>query len=288
MSDFIQNLRNANIPEEQIQMILKSQNLAQEVIQTRPMERDPYVEIIGLPSGGKFYKNNFGIPVKLKGMPLKVRDSIALEAMDHSSDNAVLDTIFEKRLQGVSPGDILVGDELYILAWLREQTFSRTPLQRSFYCDRCGHLNQEKIVSINDMIVLNLPDTITDPMICKLPISGEEVGIRFMRRKDRVRVNNYVSENIYRKVEIDDIKILEIASVISGMSITTATEFLDNLDPTDFAVINTFYIKMNFGFTQEAFLTCEKEECGHSSPIPLPFQSGYFLPKIRPDLTNEN
>lgn len=284
----IEQLRSAGLSDAQINSVLQVGANNQETFKVSQVEKDPYVEIKGLPSGGRFYKNSFGIPTKLKGMPLKVRDAIALEAMDHSSDNALLDTIFEKRIQGVNPGDILVADELYILAWLREQTFSRSPLTRSFICDRCDHVNRDKIVTLDDLVILSIPDNITDPMICKLPISGDEVGLRFMRRKDRVRLSSYVSENIYRKLEIDDVKILELASIISGKSITDASEYLSDLDPTDFAVLNTFYLKMNFGFTQEAFMKCEKEECGFSSIIPVPFQSGYFLPKIRPDLSNEN
>lgn len=285
----IEKLRRAGLSESQIQMALGGLQTSNDTMNVRQVETDPYVEIKGLPSGGRYYKNNFGIPVKLKGMPLKVRDAIALEAMEMSNDTTVLDDIFAKRISGVTPGEILVGDELYIKAWLREQTFSRTPLIKTFECEKCSHLNEDKVVGLEDLIIYYLPDKITDPMEETLPISKDVVRLRFMRRKDRTRIENHVRENdAFRKLTPADIKIYEIASVMFGMSITDAVEYLENLDPTDFAVINTFFIKMNFGFVEKAFLKCEKEECGFSSIIPVPFQSGFFLPQVGPDLSNQS
>ena len=279
-------LKSAGLSDAQINNILQS---SRETINVRTEEKDPYVEIHGLPSGSRYYKNPMGIPVRLKGMPLKVSDSITLEAMENSGDETLLDDIFRARIKGVEPGQILIGDETYIKAWLREQTFIRTPLIRSFECEKCLHFNESRIITSNDFIVYYLPDTITDPMPCKLPISGQEVKIRFMRRNDRVRIENHVRENDFmRKLNVVDTKIYEIASVMYAMSITDATEFIKSLDPTDFAVLNTFFLKMNFGFTEKAFIKCEKEECGYSSIVPIPFQPGYFLPKIGPDLSNQD
>jgi len=282
----LSRLRNAGLSDAQISNILQG---SRETISVRPEEKDPYVEIKGLPSGSRYYKNQMGIPVKLKGMPLKVSDAITLEAMDNSGDESLLDDIFKARIKGVDPGQILVGDETYIKAWLREQTFIKTPLVRSFECDKCGHFNESRIITSNDFIVYYLPENITDPMTCILPISQKEVKIRFMRRHDRVRIENHVRENDFmRKLTIVDTKIYEIASVMYGMSITDATEYIKSLNPTDFAVLNTFFLKMNFGFTEKAFIKCEKEECGYSSIVPIPFQPGYFLPKIGPDLSNQD
>jgi hypothetical protein len=289
MDERITKLKSAGLSDEQISNILGSSFTSEEYINVRPIDRDPFIEIKGLPSGGRYYKNQMGIPTKLKGMPLKVRDAITLEAMGNSLDSALLDNIFEKRLSGVNPGDILVGDELYILAWLREQTFTRTPLIVDYTCDRCEHFNEDKVVSIDDLMVYNLPESITDPMSCVLPISEEEVKIRFMRRKDKVRIANHIKENdSLRTLGKDDIKLYEIASVMFGIGITDAVEKLESMDPHDFAVLNNFYIKMNFGFTQTAFMKCEKEECGYLNIVPVPFQSGFFLPKIGPDLSNQN
>ncbi|MCK9428486.1 MAG: hypothetical protein M0R17_00565 [Candidatus Omnitrophica bacterium] len=282
-------LKAAGLSDAQIDAIVKGSEFSSEILSVQEVEKDPYIEIGGLPSGGRYYKNQVGIPCKLKGQPLKVRDSIVLEAMENSNDSEVIDDIFKRRIKGVSPGDILIGDELYILAWLREQTFTKTPLRKSFICSKCGHLNEDALVPLDKLMVYYLPASVTDPMSCKLPISGNEIALRFMRRKDKVRIENFVNENLaLRKLKIDDAKLLEIASVLHGMGITDGIEMLENLDPTDFAVINNFFIKMNFGFNKSAFLTCEKEECGFTSIVPIPFQDGYFLPKIGPDLSYED
>lgn len=282
----IDRLKAAGLSDGQISNILRSN---QDTINVRQEEKDPYVEIKGLPSGSRYYKNQIGMPIKLKGMPLKVSDAITLEAMENSGDSSLMDDIFRARIKGVDPGQILVGDETYIKAWLREQTFIKNPLIKSFECDRCGHFNESKQVTSDDFIVYYLPESITDPMSVTLPISGSEVKLRFMRRNDKVRIDNHVREyDVFRKLTAVDVKIYEIASVMYGMAITDATEYLLQLDPTDFAVLNTFFIKMNFGFTEKAFLKCEKEECGYSSIVPIPFQPGYFLPKIGPDLSNQD
>ena len=289
MNDRYTQLKNAGLSDEQISSILSQANYSDEFINVKPVDRDPYIEINGLPSGGRYYKNQFGISSKLKGMPLKVRDSIILETMGNSLDSSLIDTLFSKRLSGVNPGDILVCDELYILAWLREQTFTKTPLLVDYQCDRCGEYHTDKIVTLNDLIIFNIPDHITDPLPCKLPVSGDEIKMRLMRRKDKMRIINHIRENdSLRVLGADDTKIYELASVMFGMGITDAVEYIENLDPHDFAVINTFYSKINFGFTQTAFMKCDKEECGYSTIVPVPFQDGYFLPQVGPDLSNQS
>lgn len=279
-------LRGAGLSEAQISNILQSQ---QDSMTVRTEDKDPYVEIRGLPSGSRYYTNPMGMPIKLKGMPLKVCDAITLEAMDNSGDSELLDEIFRNRIKGVNPGDILVGDELYIKAWLREQTFIKNPLEQSFECERCGHLNVNKPILMDNFIVYSLPESIKDPMECTLPICNETIKIRFMRRRDRTRIDNHIATNdVLRRISKTDVKLYEIASVMVGMAITDAVEYLKMMDPVDFAVLNTFFIKMNFGFTGKVFMQCEKEECGYNSIIPIPFQDGYFLPKIGLDLSNEN
>jgi hypothetical protein len=242
--DLVSRLRNSGLSDETIKSVLAS--AGQDTVNVKQIETDPYVEIKGLPSGGRFYKNKLGMPINVKGMPLKVRDTLALEAMVNSLDYEVLDDIFSKRIQGVSPGDILVGDEKYIMAWLRESTFQSTPLKTSFMCEKCGHINEEVVVSLDSLVTSTLPNVITDPMECELPISKDIIKIRFMRRKDRVRIENHIRENDnIRKLTQVDIKLYELSSVIFGMGITDALEMLLNLNPTDFAVINTFFLRMN-------------------------------------------
>lgn len=285
--DIIARLKSGGLSDEMIRSILANQS--PDTLNVRQVETDSYIEIKGLPSGDRFYKNQMGIPVNIKGMPLKVRDTLSLEAMVNSLDYEVLDDVFSKRIQGVSPGDILIGDEKYIMAWLRESTFQSTPLKTSFRCEKCEHINEDKVVSLSDLVISSLPDNITDPMECILPQSKEAIKIRFMRRKDRIRIENHIRENdSIRKLTPVDLKLYELSSVIYGMSITDAMEMLLNQTPTDFAVINYFFLKMNFGFNEKAMLRCEKEECGYLSVVPVPFQSGYFLPKIRPDLSYED
>lgn len=289
MNDRYSQLKTAGLSDEQINSILSQATYSDEFINVKQVDRDPYVEISGLPSNGRYYKNQIGMPSKLKGMPLKVRDSIILETMGNSLDSALIDTLFSKRLSGVSPGDILVCDELYILAWLREQTFTKVPLIVDYACDRCNHYHTDKVVTLSDLIIFNIPEHITDPISCKLPVSGDEVKIRLMRRKDKMRIINHIRENdSLRVLGPDDTKIYELASVLYGMGMTDAVEYLENLDPHDFAVINNFHSKLNFGFTQTAFMKCEKEECGYSTIVPVPFQNGFFLPQVGPDLSNQS
>jgi hypothetical protein len=275
----VSKLKKAGLDNTAIQNILKA-NQANDVTLVKQEEKDPFVTIKGLPSGGKFYKNNMGLQMTLKGMPLKVEDALILETMNASEDESLLTQIFERRIRGVNPNDLLLGDEKYLLAWLREQTFIRNPLKVNFICENCQHLNEDIVVTSSDFITYIIPENVKEPYM--VPIStGEEIPLRFMRRKDKTRISNYILENdSYRKTTKSDIRKYEIASVMQGVSITDAIEYINDMNIIDFTKLHTAYKKMNFGFTETVVTKCEKEECGYSNIVPVPFQSGYFLPEI--------
>lgn len=258
-----------------------------EHLEVRVEDKDVYVEIGGLPSGGRYYKNGMGVPVKLKGMPLKTQDVVALEAMKNSEDSEVIDAVISRRLKGVNPEDLLEMDRKYILAWLREQTFIRAPLRTTFTCEDCGSINSGSIVNLSDFLVYRLPDNIDEPSF-DLPECEERVSLRFERRKDVKRVEEYLKKFAsLREVTKGEIKIYRIASVIKGMSLDSAVEFINELSTIDFAVLNTKYEECNMGFSHMAIIKCEKEECEHPNLIHIPFRPEYYLPRIGPDLVHK-
>lgn len=249
-----------------------------------------YMPIRGLPSGAsKFYRNSSGLPVTVKGMPYKVEDALALFAMQDSDNHEVEDDVLRRRLKGVAPEDLLVMDRKYILAWMRDQTFQRAPLRRTFACTKCGHVNLHRIIELKHFVTYNLPEGFTEPEF-DLPISNRRVKLRFERRRDVIRVKEYIqSFEGFRRITEVDVTNFRIASVIDGKSLETALEFMAELDPIDFSVLKNQFDKCNMGMTDIAAVPCnnEKEECDHVNLVHIPFRGEYFLPRIGPDLVDQ-
>lgn len=260
---------------------------ATSVQEVRIEDNDLYLPIKGLPSGGKLYRNQMGIPITIKGMPFKVEDTTALAAMKDEENHEVVDDVFRKRLKGVQPEELLEMDRKYILAWMREQTFQRAPLRRTFACSHCGHVNLHRIVELKDFVKYVLPDGVSEPEF-DLPESNKRVKLRFERRRDVIRVRDYIKQfENYRRITDADVKRFRIASLIDGKSLETALEFMAELSPIDNAVLNTQFDRCNMGMTDIAALNCEKEECENTNLVPVPFRSEYFVPRIGPDLVDQ-
>lgn len=248
-----------------------------------------FMPIRGIPSGGKLYRTQNGLPITIKGMPYKVEDAIALHAMKDEENHEVIDDVFRKRVKGVAPEDLLEMDRKYILGWMRDQTFQRAPLRRSFSCGKCGKVNLHRIISISNFISYNLPDGVSEPEF-DLPVTLQRVKLRFERRRDVIRVREYVkSFEGFRKITEDDVKRFRIASVIEGKSLESALEFMASLDVIDYSILKTKFDECNLGMTDIAAIQCdnEKEECDHINLVHIPFLGDYYLPRLRPDMVDQ-
>jgi len=227
------------------------------------------------------------MPITVKGMPFKVEDTVALAAMKDEENHEVIDDVFRKRLKGIQPEELLEMDRKYILAWMRDQTFQRAPLRRTFACTHCGHVNLHRIIELDNFVKYVLPDGVSEPEF-DLPSCCKRVKLRFEKRRDVIRVKEYIKQfENYRRITETDVKRFRIASVFDGKSLETALEFMAELDPIDNAVLNTQFDRCNMGMTDIAALNCEKEECGNVNLVPVPFRSEYFVPRIGPDLVDQ-
>ena len=252
-------------------------------------ENDIYIPIRGLPSGGKLYRNQMNLPITIKAMPFKVEDSIALHAMQDEENHEVIDDVFRKRVKGASPEELLEMDRKYILAWMRDQTFQKAPLRRTFSCSRCGHVNMHRIIELKNFVTYYLPDGVNEPEF-DLPDSQQRIKLKFERRKDVIRVKEYIrSFEGFRKIKPEDVKMFRIASLIAGKSIESALELIASLSVVDYSVLNTQFDRCTMGMTDISAIECnnDKEECGHINLIPIPFRNEYFIPRIGPDMVDQ-
>ena len=257
--------------------------------EVRIEDNDVYIPIRGIPSGNKNYRNQMNIPITVKGMPFKVEDTIALYAMQDEENHEVIDDVLRRRIRGVSPEELLEMDRKYILGWMREQTFVKAPLRRTFVCSKCGHVHYHKAIPLSSFVTYYLPDNVNEPEF-DLPEAEIRIKLRFERRRDVIRVKEYIkSFEGFRKITPSDVKTFRIASVIAGKSLETALEFMADLSVIDHAVLTTQFDRCNMGMTDIAQIECEndKEECGHINLIHIPFRGEYFIPRIGPDLVDQ-
>lgn len=229
----------------------------------------PQIRMDGIPSNNIFYSND------ATGMPLMVHDMMMLEAMasDPNITDSVLNFIFNK-YTNIHPMRILEGDEIYILMWLRSNTFPDSPFIYSFECSKCKKRHVNKVLSIDDAIFKKLPEWYHKGY--SIQIGSSNFAIKPRTRGAIIEKNKYISST-NKKLDAGDLHILDMALCIDA-PLNIAIAMIENMDPAGLPELyNIISIIKGFGFTGKFDAKCEG--CGASNPALFRFRERFYIPE---------
>jgi hypothetical protein len=228
-----------------------------------------YWEIKDFPSQSRFYNGQ-----KIFGRPLKVLDLKKLAAMDDSNTTETIETIIRRCTKGINVEEILTPDKLYILFWLRYNTYKDKGYQVKYSCQHCNK-ETEYFFDLNMLDVTNLSEEMYQKMNVKIS-SGEIVKLRYqtmgIEKEVEAFTKKYSNDPLF---EMDE-DVLNLAACISGMPLKNRYQWLVDLNPSDYGKLESVMDEIGIGVVP--FITATCKLCKGENLLGTSFRTQFLFP----------
>lgn len=238
-----------------------------------------------LPSKGRIYGKKFDPSFTLRSMT--VEDEMKRLAPSNNPYKAMSE-IIESCLAEKFPiqvYDLCLGDYTYLLHKLRVVTYGADYNLR-FKCPYCG--NSEIItINLDDMKINKYDDSIKELMTVKLPVTGNEVKLRFQTPRDLDRINREAKKmrEDFPDMTGDPTILLTLQSLIDSVDgepidPIMIKETLKKLPMKDTNIISQVATKLNSSIGVDTNLHLKCTKCGGEVDTPFRYTSEFFGPTI--------
>lgn len=226
-----------------------------------------------LPSQGLFYHNDISVK-KLTTIDIKNLSTVTTDTVD-----GIMNGILARNVNGVQVNDILVGDKIWLIFYLRSITYDDYPFDIKYQCPECGNMNVFKM-QFKDLTVNTLP---TDFKYEYTLLNGDVVTIGFPTIGNEIESNMILREPEKYSITPIDEELLNIGNYIKAIngkpqSIMQAYRYIETMDGKSFANFANYMADVNFGVKPYINIKCE---CGNTIVEPLSFSPEFFMPKIK-------
>jgi hypothetical protein len=269
------------VPKDQVQQMVKEGTTAP------VMSSEDYsklMEIDNLPSRNLLYPEG----TKIYGKHLGVGELKKLTTVTESNVNVVINDIIRSSIKGINFEDILTEDKLYIVLWLRANTFVNSGYSVPFRCYKCDKEStfDFKVDNIN---INHIKDkNITTEM---LPLTnGDILTFKYMTVGDEIAIEKFKGSIRNLQLELDetDLTYAFMISAINGKQMWA----LDKLkyiksSPEIYSQIKSWVKRHTFGVSDILSVTCNS--CGGTAPAAVSFREEFVIPDFKfPEVESEN
>jgi len=211
-----------------------------------------------LPSRNKVYDLEEDHVLTLRPMTFEDEKQL-ISAKTEDPINLLLD----RCLDGISVTKLLSFDKLYLIMKLREISYG-DEYETLLACSHCSTENPTTI-KLSELLVHEVPDEFTEPVIVKLPKAKKEVNVRLPRVSDEKLLANAEDslDGLWRFVE----------SIDGHTDKAIIAEVLNKLPLVDIKTILSAF-NLDFGVDTKVKLKCKS--CGGVSIIDLPITANFF------------
>ena len=247
---------------------------------TREVDKDVidgnYWPIDNLPSKFRLYPKG----TKIFARPLKVLEVKMLSSLTNDNFHHVITEVLKKSVRGIDIDKLLVSDKLFIIFWLRANTYKNSGYTVDFSCDIC-HTESTYEFEIDNLDIIDIKDDYDPNNIIKLPQSGDEIATKQLTIRDENNVKNFLTRNKRSLTEFDE-EILTLANLIKTIngkeeSLTTKYDYIVEMGPIDFGKIESYLNHYDMGISPIMNVTCKN--CGGLADLAVSFRSDFFVPK---------
>lgn len=237
-----------------------------------------YFPITDLPSKYKLYPEG----TVIHGRPLRVLEVKQLSQMGENNSTIVVNSILKSSIRGIKVEDLLIADKIYILFWLRANTYKDSGYKVDFKCLKCEK-DSTYSFTLDALQITYLKDDYVDGTPFELPISKDKIILRYQTVNDVTEVENFKSKIQGNRLEEYDDDILTLASKINVnekiMSLKQKYDYIIGLDAGDYAMIESEDTEREIGVSQVINVKCNS--CGQISYAGLSFRPEFFVPKYK-------
>lgn len=233
--------------------------------------------IEGIPTDYRLYPEG----TKIYGRPLNVKEVKLLAGMNETNYTFIINEILQNAISGIDIGELFVADKLYILFWLRANTYKNEGYSTEYICSHCGAKNSY-LFTMDKLTVVTLNDKDFDPdKEVKLLTVDDTIKIGFPKVKDENKVNQMLKMN--KQLDEDTLSMATMIKTINEeeMSLKYIYEYLNNLSVEDYAFIKSYLEEFDIGISQIIPVTCSNQTCQEENLMEVRFQPEFFLPKYQ-------
>jgi hypothetical protein len=233
-----------------------------------------YWPIEDIPSKYKLYPAN----TKILGRPLKVPEVKKLALMNENNFNFVINEVLKSSIQGINIDDLLVADKVYIIMWLRANTYRESGYIMPFKCSQC---EKESSYEFNlDALEIKYIKDDYDPLKLIELKTGDNLLYSYLKVKDEQIANKFKQSYINSMFKIDD-EILDLAITIRSingkeMSTLEKYEFINTLKAEDYVYLISYIKQYDIGI--KPYINAKCTECGGITPVGITFSGSFFIP----------
>jgi hypothetical protein len=230
------------------------------------------VPIENLPSLYKLYSE------KIYGRPLKVVELKKLSNINEGNMSSCMSDILKSCLKGINHDDIAVGDKLYLILWLRANTYPQSGYSVPCMCNQCEAESTYNFkIDDVEMKTIRTDADISGPVEMS---NGDQIGFKYITIGDEQRVQKFKASMRSSLSKFDDDTLTLASAVISingeKKSLMEVHDYLHS-SPEIYSRVLGHLNEFDFGIKSVMNVICE--ECGGTTPVGISFRSDFFIPK---------
>lgn len=224
-----------------------------------------------LPSKGKYYSAPLFIK-KLTAIDIK-----NLNTMTEENANAILNSVISNCVSGINFNDLLQGDKLWLIFYLRAFTYNDYPVSIKYECPECKRQSIFE-AKLSDFNVKSLKEDFNNQIELS---SGMKVEVQYPTLGHESKANQLKRND--QMIEAVDPELIDIAcylKAVDGRKLTMlqAYETLKNMDAMDFVEFSNYMIDNAIGLDPIIKIPCN---CGNIVEKRVTFTPDFFMPKFR-------
>jgi len=248
----------------------------------QPQAQQPYPnanfwEVTNLPSLNKFYPEG----TRIFGRPMKVIEVKKISSMGDSNGDFILNDIVRRTTKGIDHDEMYVADKLFIIFWLRANTYRDSGYVVNFVCPKC-EMKSEYHFEIDNLEVQHVTEDFNPASELKMK-GGDVITYDYLKIKDELYIDRFKELNYKAVGEVDDelLAMAQMVKTINGKELTLLQKYhwVTELDPGDFAYMRSYMEKKGMGIKPYVNVTCK--ECGGTVPVAVSFRSDFFIPEYK-------
>jgi hypothetical protein len=233
--------------------------------------------ISDLPSKYRLYPAG----TKLYGRPLKVLECKKLTTLNENNYGTIIRDILSKAITGLPVDELLVSDKIYLIFWLRANTYTNANFTIPYVCDACKKTS-DYFFGVDSFEVQYLDDSIGEVLELELLESKAKMVFEFQRIKHEDRVRRFLDnmKTSMRKFDEEIVTIASMVKTINGVESTIgqACDYISSLSAEDYAYLHSYILHIDFGISPYIETRCK--HCGGTNSVQVNFQPEFFVPKF--------
>ena len=240
-----------------------------------------YWDIDDLPTKYRLYADG----VKLRARPLKVIEVKKLTAITDDNADSVVNDIIRKCVTGIDYQSIYSADKLYLLLWLRANSFRDNNYVVDFHCSKCS--SESTYHFSVDNVIVDYMSKDYDPNEIITFSTGDKASLKLLQIRDEISMSSFKDKyfDLFNESgdEIDS-ELLSVSFMIDRINgeqhdPLSRYNYVLSMQPGDFSLLTTQLSKYSVGVKPYMNATCDV--CGGESQIGISFHPDFFLPKVK-------